>query len=158
MKCSCEINQEVQIELNKKAKRNSIIALIVGLVGLLVYICIPTSVEYFLLEILLWVSSFIFVFGIVFLVTINKANKKVIANKITAEFELEEGYMIVNSIKNGEQINSSKVYYKDIVKIRETEHYIFLYPNRQMAYPLPKSKLTNEEVTTLRSWLNLQAK
>lgn len=154
IKFSLEINQEVQTELNKSLKRNCIIALVIGIIGFVAYISISMFFEHFILEVLLWVFAFAFGFGLVFLITINKTNKKVVASKMVGEYELFEEFMTIDSIKDGEKISSAKVYYKDIIKIKETENYIFLYPNKQIAYPIPKNKLSAEELSTVKLWVH----
>lgn len=151
MKYTCEINKDLQTELNKSFKRNCIIAVVAGIIGLLAYIVIPK--EMLLMEILLWISSCAFGIGLVLLISINTVNKKASDNKIVGEYELEETFMIINAFKNGEQISSAKVYYKDLIKTKETENYLFLYPNKQTAYPVPKNKLTPEELSLVKVWI-----
>ena len=156
MKYTCEINQQLQTELNKNVKRNSIIATIVGVVGLVAYIGLSMWKELFVFEILLWVSACLFGFGLVYIAMINKTNKKSAESKIIGEYELEETFMTITASKGNEQISTAKVYYKDIIKVRETENYLFLYPNRQVAYPVPKNKLTPEELSMVKLWVSSQ--
>ena len=156
MKYTCEINQQLQTELNKIAKRNSIIATIIGVIGLIAYIVLSTWKELFVFEVLLWVSAGVFGVGLAYIVMINKANKKSANSKIVGEYELEETFMTITAIKDGERISSAKTYYKDIIKMRETENYLFLYPNRQIAYPVPKNKLTPEELSMVKLWVSSQ--
>ena len=132
------------------SKRNCIISIIVGLIGLIAYIIISTFKEMFILEVLLWIFAVLFGVGLVLLLTINKAIKKADETKIICECEFDEEFMIVDAIKNNEQISSSKVYYKDIIKIKETTNYIFLYPNRQMAYPIKKDTISSSELSILK--------
>lgn len=150
MKYRCEINKQVQTELSKTAKRNSIISLVVGIIGLLAYIIISTFKEMFVLEILLWAFAVMFALGLVMLITINKLIKKASENKLICECEFDEEFMNVTAIKNEEQISYSKVYYKDLIKIKETENYVFLYPNKQMAYPVQKRDIPSNELSILK--------
>lgn len=156
MKYTCKINQEIQAELNKSSKRNSIIATIIGIVGLVAYIALSMWKELFVFEMLLWISACLFGVGIAYIVLINKSNKKAANSTMDGEYELEETFMTIKAHKDGEQISSAKVYYKDMVKLKETANYIFLYPNRQMAYPVPKNKLSAEELSLLKSWISEQ--
>ena len=158
MKYKCEINEELQKEANKNSKRNAIIMLIIGAVGLVAYVIVSTFIEHYLLEILSWVSAFLLVFGIFLLVLIKNTNKKMVEKKMVDEYELFEEYLTVDSYQNGEKIVSLKAYYKDLIKIRETENYIFLYPNKQSAYPVPKKQLTDEELVTVRNWVQTAMK
>ena len=154
MKYSCEITPQLQAELNATVKRGFLISLIVGCVGLASYIALSMFFEGYLVNLLLWVSALLFGFGLVFLITVNKSNKNASTLKLSGEYELEPEYMMITSFKNGENIGNMKVYYKDIVKTKETENYIFLYPNPHMAYPVPKNKLSAEERLLLRAWLD----
>ena len=156
MKFSCEINEEVQKEVNKTSKFYSILSLVIGAIGIFAYIVISVFVEHVILDILLWVFAFLLVFGILFLVSINKVNKTTVDKKMIDEYELFETYLTVDSFQNGEKIVSIKTYYKDIIKIKETENYLFLYPNKQGAYPVPKSKLSSEELDKLKQWLKAE--
>ena len=156
MKYTCEINQQLQTELNKNSKRNSIIATIIGIAGLIAYIALSMWKELLVFEIMLWVSACLFGCGLVYIATINKANKRASSLKIVGEYQLEETFMFITAFKDGEQIGSSKTYYKDLIKIRETENYLFLYPNRQIAYPVPKNKLTPEELSMVKLWVGSQ--
>lgn len=62
-----------------------------------------------------------------------------------------EDYMEVTDYNNEEQIGFEKVYYKDIIKIRETKNFLFLYPNRVLAYPISKDNLTIENINQIKS-------
>ena len=152
MKYTCEITQDLQKELSKSNKQKCIIALIISIVGIFAYIIVP--IENLLLEILLYTSSSVFAISLIILLSINKAIKKTSNNKMVGEFELEEKFFNSIAIKDGEQISSVKIYYKDLIKIKETDNYLFLYPNKQIAYPVPKNKLTQDELSLLKGWLN----
>ena len=66
---------------------------------------------------------------------------------------LNEEFMEVSSIKNGEVIGTSKIYYKDLVKVKETENYLFLYPNKTQAFAISK-KISTEELSLLKVWVH----
>ena len=157
MKYSCEISTQMQKELNQTTKLWSIISLIIGSVGLACYVALSMFYEGSFMTVLLCASSILFAFGIVFLFSVSSSNKKAAEMKLAGEYELEPEYIMVTTFKNGENIGTMKIYYKDFVKIKETENYLFLFPNPQMAYPVPKDKLTKEEIAQLKSWLD-QAK
>ena len=65
-KCSVKIDESLQKEVNEKMWITSLIATIVGAIGLGAYIVLATFFDNFLLDILLWVMAFIFGFGVVF--------------------------------------------------------------------------------------------
>ena len=90
---------------------------------------------------------------------VNRAVKKAIKNseenKTIFESELDETSIYIINITNGEQVGSSKSYYKDLVKVVETANYIFLYPNLQMAYPISKKNMSQEDIATIKNWINI---
>ena len=154
MKYSLKVDRELQEELNKTLKRNSLIMIIIGAIGLVAYIAISMFIEHYFLEMLLWLFVGLCGIGVGLLIVVNKTNKKVVDNNLVGEYELFEEYLIINTLKNDEQISTMKFYYKDIVKIKETESYIFLYPNKQIAYPIAKKKLLPEELSIAKLWIN----
>jgi len=154
MKYSVKVDRELQEEVNKTLKRNCLIMVIIGAIGLVAYIAISMFIEHFLLEIFLWIFAGLLGVGVCLLIVINKTNKKAADNNFIGEYELFEEYLIVNTFKNDEQISTIKLYYKDVIKIKETENYIFLYPNKQIAYPIAKKKLLPEELSMVKLWIN----
>ena len=154
MKCSIEINEKVQVELNSTIKRNSIISLVIGCIAIALYVILSVFIEdSFWLTYMLWIGAILFAFGLIYLLTVNKLKKQVAKDNSICNYEFEEEYMNVETIKNGEAISNVKFYYKDIVKVKETESYWFLYPNKTAAYPIEKTKLTPEELSTLKMWV-----
>ena len=154
MKYSIEINESLQNELNKKVKQNCKLAIIIGIIGLAFYIAVSMFFEHFFLEILSWIFIAFAGGGIGLLIVVNRTNKKACERKLTAEYELFEDYMVVVSQKDGIEISTMKLFYKDVIKIKETENYIFLYADKQTAFPIQKNKLTPEELSTARLWIN----
>ena len=81
MKSKVKLNLEVNQELNKNVKTISLWFLIVGAVGLVAYILVFAIFENledsYLLNVLLIESSIFFGVGIVYLILINKAIKKI---------------------------------------------------------------------------------
>lgn len=76
MKCTVKIDEKLQKELNFKSWLIHLITTIVGIVGLLAHIVISMFSESKLLEFLLWISAFVFVYGLIMLLVIKKINKK----------------------------------------------------------------------------------
>ncbi len=66
------LNKKVQIELSKQPKINSIIAIIVGTIGLLLYIVLSAFFESMLLNFML-LFAIPFSVGLTCLITINKS-------------------------------------------------------------------------------------
>lgn len=153
IKCSVEFNKELVKELNGKVKLGSLISMIIGIVGLCAYITISMFIEAFWLEVFLWVFAIMFGFGLVFFLKLDKINNETIKSKIINEYELNEEFMNVTSIKNGEAIGTSKIYYKDLVKVKETNNFLFLYPNNAQAFAISK-KISTEELSLLKVWVH----
>ena len=40
------------------------------------------------------------------------------------------------------------------IKIKETDNYLFLYPNKVSAVPIPKKEFSPEELSTIKVWVN----
>ncbi len=154
MKYSIEINESLQKELNKSLKRNCKLAMIIGIIGLAFYIAITMFVEHFILEVLSWVFIALAGGGIGLLIVIKTTNKKASERKLIGHYELFEDHMFVVTEKEGIQISSIKLFYKDVVKIKETENFIFLYADKQTAFPIQKNKLSPEDLSTAKLWIN----
>ena len=152
LKCKVKIDENLQKELNQKLKNILTIALIISIIGLITYIAISLFIEEKWLDVLLWVFSIVFGYSLVMIVTINKTNKKSVANNLSSEIELYEEFMNIISFKNNEQFATTKVFYKDIIKIKETQNYLFLYPNKAQAFAIPKSEFSSEEFSLIKVW------
>ena len=153
-KCSVKIDESLQKEVNEKMWITSLIATIVGAIGLGAYIVLATFFDNFLLDILLWVMAFIFGFGVVYLVIIRKINKKSVSNETTDELEIYEEYIDLSTIKNNEVVVTLKTYYKDLLKVKEIKNYLLLYINKSGALAIPKDAFTPEEFSTIKLWVN----
>ena len=155
MKCTVKVDEKLQKELNESIWIKSLIALIVGAVGLAIYIVVGVFVEDNLFwDIFLWVMAILFGYGLTMLVTIKKTNKKSVLNNFTDDIELFED-RVEETIKKGDDIiSTTKHYYKDLFKIRETENYLFLYPNKMGAVPVPKKAFSPEEFSKIKLWVN----
>ena len=157
LKCSVKIDENLQKEINKKMWITSLILTIVGSIGLGLYIILGSFFEHVLLELLLWVTAFMFGFGLTFLITINKTNAKAASNGLIDEIELFEEYSNITTIKNEEVIATAKIYHKDLIKIKETENYLVLYVNKASAIAIPKKQFNPQDYSTIKLWVN-QAK
>ena len=92
--------------------------------------------------------------SIVSLITLNKMIKNCKGN-IVNNYQFFESYFTVESIKDNEKMGESKVYYKDLIKKKITEEYIFLYINKASAFPIKLKNLQDYEIKILKNWLNL---
>lgn len=152
--CKTPIDENAQKALTKKFYIISLIALIVGAIGIVAYIVIGVFVESSYLDIML-VFSLPFGFGLVYVISINKIIKKAVANNIVNEYEFDNDFFNVSSYKNGEVVGTSKVYYKDLYKIKEKDGYIFLYINISNAYIVKEDALSENDQTLLKALLKI---
>ena len=150
-----KIDIAVQKALSRRLYRNSLIAMIVGAIGLLVYLVVATIFENPYLDILL-VFAIPFGFGLVYVITINKLMKNVELINQTNEYTFEESFFTVTTTRNAEVTGSAKIYYKELYKNREEKDYIFMYINKTSAIAVQKSNMTNDELIILRSLLDLE--
>jgi hypothetical protein len=147
MKYTCKINLELQEELNRKNKKKFTSMMIAGIMGLVGYVVFSMLFdEGLLLTCLLVSASILFGFGLIFRRVVDKSNKDNALKNIEDTYEIFDDHLTVESFTNGEKTVSVKTYFKDIVKIDETENYFFLYPNKLSAYPVPKKEFSPEDL------------
>ncbi len=149
-KCSVKIDLDLQKEVNRKSFISNLVMTILGAVGLGFYIVFSLFFESVILEVFLWISAFMLAYGIMLMIMINLTNKKSASNNYIDNIELVEDYLIISTIKNEEVISNSKVYYKDLTKIRETENYLLLYINRASVVPIPKRSFSPEDYSKIK--------
>ena len=152
-KCSVKIDENLQKEINRKMWIYSLILTIIGLVGLCVYVVLSVKYDNAWTETLLWVMAFSFGFGISFIVSIKKTNKKVSMNNYTDNLEINEEYIFATTTKNEDVISTIKIYYKDLIKIKETERFLVLYVTKINALIIPKNSFNPEEISTIKLWI-----
>lgn len=150
-----DINKEIQKELSRPLYIVSIVALVIGIVGMVAYIVLGTIFDNPEIEYML-VFSFPFAFGLVLLITINKLCKN--ADKIPQynQYTFEEEYFMATTYRCGENVGTVKLYYKDLAKSRESKNYIFMYLNKYSAVAVAKDQLNSDELILLRSFLGLK--
>ena len=59
----------------------------------------------------------------------------------------------VKILRNGEEVANSKIYYKDLIKIKECGNYMFLFINHVYSFPVDKTKLKEDELILLQAFL-----
>ena len=159
MKSVITMNEKVQKELNFTSWLTCLIFLIIGAIGLVVYVVLGTiGIENYLVEMLLLIYAILFGFGLVFLIHINKTNKTNPNLGIVVEYELFKDYMTYRTLRNGEERETGKFLYKDSVKLKETKSYIFLYQTKVSAYPIQKDTLSEVDLKILKDYIGLKNK
>ena len=152
--CKSEISRKVQAELFKNARIANIVAFAVGSVGLLANIILSIFIESPYLNALL-LFALPFGFGLVFLISINITIKKAEQNKAENEYVFDDEFFAVTSSRNGDVVGTSKTYYKDIYKAKESKTFVLIYLNRQQVFPIKKANLTDEQLAEIKSLLKI---
>ena len=152
-----KLDEKMQKELVHPALIIELITMIIGIIGLLAYVIIKTSVENANVEYLL-IFSIPFVFGLVFYLTVKKQLKKIKNNTKLNIYEFYEDFMNIKTMDNGEDVGTAKIYYKDLVKKKESKNYFFLFINNLNAFPIAKYELTEDDIKEIRKLLNIQEK
>jgi ABC-type transport system involved in multi-copper enzyme maturation permease subunit len=158
-----KVDEEVQRVLNKKISIISLIAIILGAVGVLALLVLDIVLTFRDQESAV-VIAFLMVFavilgcGIGLLLIVKKQVNFLKTKNWENGYEFYKNYFIVNQFTNGENVAVVKNYVTQIEKAKETEKYLFFFISSSMAYPVSKEGLTDDEINTLRSVFSLPVK
>lgn len=153
MECRVTIDKKVQNALNTKQKWISWIMLIIGAIGLITYIVLGTVRESKAWEDVLLIFAIPFTLGLILLINVHRACIWSDRVKREQHYEFQEEKMVVTIYVQGECTGTSEVYYKTLIRMRETKEFLFLYPNKISAFPIEKAKLTPTEYAILKVWI-----
>lgn len=146
-------------ELTARIRRNCIVAMIAGGIGLLTYIVLSVVLDRFPGEnILLWVSAVFFAFGLVFLITATKAKKGPHVGNVENVYEFYPDCLVVTSYRGNEFLAKAKHRYDEIKKFRQTKNFIFLYLKNNSAYMIEKALLQPDDAQKIRSLTDASAR
>ncbi len=150
MKANLKIDGKVQKEMLKNQFALAYIFMAIGIVGLVAYIIVDVILEIPDYSFLLYFSVSLGV-GVGLLYLYKNMVKS--ADKMNKEniYSFHTDYMYLDTIYHGEVEASTKLFYTDIFKIKETKNYIFVYPDSTKAYPIPKSQI--KDLNALRKML-----
>ena len=79
-----------------------------------------------------------------------KIKRDTLKENRTNEVEFFEEYLESRVIKNEQVVATQKVNYNEIVKIKETEDYIFIYPTINTAFVVDKKQFTSQELVEIK--------
>lgn len=153
MDCSVEITGDIQKELSYKQKAFSIFLFIIGLFGLFAYFGLKMFFYELWVELIFFGSIILLVLGILMYAGYNTARKKIKGAGVINHYEFSPTSMVVSHERNDEIESTIKILYKNIKKIKETKHYLFLYVSRKAALPIEKNSLKPEEISTIKIWV-----
>lgn len=151
MQIRTKIDGKMQKELLMWQIVCSWILLGIGTAGLIVYIGVCVGLDLKENYPLLISCSIVFAVGLVFVVTYNKIVKNAEVINKTNIYTFSQEFMQIETEYHGEIQESSKLYYSDILKIKETKNYIFVYPDSTKAFPIEKKNVS--DIDSLRRLL-----
>lgn len=142
-----KLDVKMQKELNKQLKVIYIVMLIIGAVVLISSFS-PLFNEKEL--ILAYFGVFSIVAGILMLISLNRSEKLMSKTKENI-YAFNEDHIFVTTYNADDKISESKFYYKEIVKMKETKNYIFIFINVSRCLPISKDGLTATEIMEIKS-------
>ncbi|MBP5373282.1 MAG: YcxB family protein [Clostridia bacterium] len=158
-KIKTPVDKKAASALFKNTKILSISLIILGailIMGVIYDRLNSDQMDFFDLFFLL-IGLFNVIFSSVMLVMIGANSKAALSQAVVNEYEFNEDHLLVSSVKNGEVIGTSKVYYKEIVRTRESKDYFFIYPNKAAAFLIGKEYCSDEETAMIRDILNAKS-
>lgn len=160
---SCKIDGNMQREISSPVILYCRIAMAVGIPLVLAYIvlsvlkdgeilpAIPTAVLYGML----FFGAFLFATGIVLYFSVKKNINNAERVNQSNEYSFYENFITMTSIRNGERLGASKMYYVDFFKVKEGKKFFLLYLNSASLLPVRKGELSEEDISHLRNALRI---
>ena len=88
-------------------------------------------------------TTFFLVMGVILLISFNKTIQSVQKSNRENVYTFYDDYVEIKTMYHDEVAWSSKLYYFDIYKVKETKNFIFIYLNQQQAFPILKSNVSD---------------
>ena len=162
IKVNTTMDGKMQKELNGKAEKLALILLIIGAIGVGIFLVLFVISEFINFD-ESTATTFLICFavflglGIGLKAVLKNSLKNIDALPKINEYEFFKDYFIIDQTLNGENVAHVKVYVNQITKSREGKNYLFFYIGTA-AYPVAKGELTEAELNTLRLIFKLPAK
>ena len=157
IKSSTPIDERTIKELNKTPHTLGIVYTVGGaiLLALWLIVLIAETLEgtYESFDLFLFLGAVFLGLGIFMLASCNKLVKSSMQRKKVDEVEFFRDHMIVREYTNGEHTSTTKIYYKWIVKTKETHNYLFIYNTNVTALSVDKTQLTPQEFAAVKNLL-----
>ncbi len=156
VKTSTQLNERMHSQLNGATRALSITLIVLGglvlLAGFIILIASDNDALTFLI-----LGSVSLIFGIVTVVSQASILKQIRQSNRVEEAEFFRDYLILREYADGEHVSTTKIYYKWLVRVKETSNYLFLYNTRVTAVPVEKSTLPINELNAVRKLLGRPA-
>ena len=158
VKTSIVHDENVYKELNKGMRNLGIIYVVCGAI-IFILGCVLFGINAYEgtedadNKLLVIAGLFFLALGIVFLVICRSTAKTALKLNRRQELEFFSDYLLEKGYTEGEHTSTNKIYYKWIVKVKETQNYLFLYNTRMSALAVDKKNLPLQELNTIRALL-----
>ena len=151
MKSLVKIDEDMIKQLNSKMFKIALLTTILGSSLILTSILLSVGFELIKFNTLI-VAMLTIPTGLGALMLFSYSKAKSIARKNVREIEVEFFKDLFESrvINNGEVIATQKVKYSEIVKVKETKEYLFVYSSAHTFVPVDKKAFTSEQLAEIR--------
>ena len=150
MKSSVKVDEKVIKQLNSNILKKGLIWTILSSSILLIYIIVTVFLNKNINVLILSLMAFVSAGGILMIWCYFKIKRNTLKENRTNEVEFFEEYLESRVIKNEQVVATQKVNYNEIVKIKETEDYIFIYPTINNAFVVEKKQFTSQELVEIK--------
>lgn len=156
VKTSTQLNERMHHQLNGASRGLGITLIVLGGLVLLAGFIILIASDNDALTLFIVGGVFLTV-GIFTVVSQASMVKQIRQTNRVEEAEFFRDYLIVREYADGEHVSTVKIYYKWLVRVKETSNYLFLYNTRVTAVPVEKSTLPINELNAVRKLLGRPA-
>ena len=150
MKSSVKVDEKVIKQLNSNILKKGLIWTILSFSIILIYIIVSVFLNKNTNVLILSLMAFVSAVGILLIWCYFKIKRDTLKENRTNEVEFFEEYLESRVIKNEQVVATQKVNYNEIVKIKETEDYIFIYSTINNAFVVEKKQFTSQELVEIK--------
>ena len=154
-----KVDAKVQKIMMNKSYIISIICIALSLFGIALYVINAIFIK---ADDISYPFLLLFIFtlfiGLMFVFITRKSIQMASKNENVNHYEFNEDFVIITSVRNGENVGTSKFYYKDLYKTIEKKELLLLCINYASALPIWKKNFTPEDLQTVRKYLNIKTK
>ena len=150
MKSSVKVDEKVIKQLNSNILKKGLIWTILSFSIILTYIIVTVFLNKNTNALILSLLAFVLAIGILLIWCYFKIKRDTLKENRTNEVEFFEEYLESRVIKNEQVVATQKVNYNEIVKIKETEDYIFIYPIINNAFVVDKKQFSSQELVEIK--------
>lgn len=150
MKSTVKVDEKVMKEFNSSMLKKGLIWTISSASITLIYIIVTVFLNKNINALILSLMACFLAVGILLLWCYFKIKRDTLKENRTNEVEFFEEYLESHVIKNEQVVATQKVNYNEIIKIKETEDYIFIYPVINNAFVVDKKQFSSQELVEIK--------